>query len=375
MAPRKKTTSKTSVKSASSARGKNSTRHKSTNSQAKSILPFRLTWLKTFLILCIFALSGAIWQSLFRPLSVTATGKVLQIKSGQTYSGLIGYLAQRDMIHYPIILKIYRNMFIHHTLKAGAYEIPAGISASKLLRLLNDGKLKQLNRVLLVEGMTFNQFKQRLAANPDIKKTVLNLPDAQILAAAGIPKTHPEGWFAPDTYMFSAGVSDILVLKKVYDKQKQIVDQEWKGRAADLPYHSINDALIMASIVEKETGSDGERAKVAAVFINRLKQGMRLQTDPTVIYGMGTQYNGNITRKDLETPTAYNTYKIDGLPPTPIAMPGRAAIHAALHPANIDALYFVATGTGGHKFSSTLAEHNAAVQSYLKVMRSKRNGS
>lgn len=373
MAPRKKTTSKTTAIRASSARGKKPVSKKSTGSQ--SAQPFRLTWVKTLIILCVFALCGAIWQSLFRPLSVAATGKMLQIKSGQTYSGLIGYLAQRDMIHFPFILKIYRNIFIHNTLKAGVYEIPAGINASKLLRLLNDGKLAQLNRVLLVEGMTFDQFKQRLAANPDIKQTVLNLPDAQILAAAGIPKAHPEGWFAPDTYMFSTGVSDVLVLKQVYEKQEHILDQEWKGRAPDLPYRSINDALTMASIVEKETGSDGERAKVAAVFVNRLKQGMRLQTDPTVIYGMGAQYNGNITRKDLETPTAYNTYKIDGLPPTPIAMPGRAAIHAALHPANIDAVYFVATGTGGHKFTNTLAEHNAAVQSYLKVMRSKRNGS
>lgn len=373
MVPRKKTTSKTTAKRASTARGKSSARKRTTAS--KNVQPFRLTWFKTVVILCIFALCGAIWQSLFRPLSVTATGKMLQIKSGQTYSGLIGYLAQREMIHFPIILKIYRNIFIHNTLKAGVYEIPAGISASKLLSLLNDGKLAQLNRVLLVEGMTFNQFKQRLAANPDIKQTVLKLSDAQILAAACIPKSHPEGWFAPDTYMFSTGVSDVVVLKQVYEKQKQILDKEWKNRAPNLPYNSINEALIMASIVEKETGSDGERAKVAAVFANRLKLGMRLQTDPTVIYGIGAQYNGNITRKDLETHTPYNTYKINGLPPTPIAMPGRAAIHATLHPANTDALYFVATGTGGHKFTSTLDEHNAAVQSYLKVMRNKRNGS
>lgn len=373
MAPRKKTTSKTTGKRASAARGQNSARQKSAASPKSAF--FRLTWFKTFVILCIFALSGAVWQSLFRPLSVTATGKMLQIKSGQTFSGLIGYLAQRDMIYFPVILKIYRTIFIHNTLKAGVYEIPAGISASELLRLLNEGKLTQLNRVLLIEGMTFNQFKQRLAANPDIKQTVLTLPDTQILAAAGIPKVHPEGWFAPDTYMFAVGVTDVDVLKEIYQKQQQILNQEWSQRAPDLPYHSMTEALIMASIVEKETGTDGERAKVAAVFINRLKQGMRLQTDPTVIYGMGTQYNGNITRKDLETLTPYNTYKINGLPPTPIAMPGRAAIHAALHPANIDALYFVATGTGGHKFSSTLAEHNAAVQRYLQVMRSKKNES
>lgn len=372
MASRKKTTSKATAKHASSARSKNSTRKKNTVNQ--NVSPFRLTWFKTFVILCIFALAGAIWQSLFRPLSVAATGKMLQIKSGQTYSGLISNLAQRDMIHFPLILRVYRSIFIHNKLKAGVYEIPAGVSASELLKLLNNGQLVQLNRVLLVEGMTFNQLKQRLEVNEDIKKTVLQLPNDQILTAAEIPQKNPEGWFAPDTYFFQIGETDVNVLKQLYEKQDDRLKHEWQNRAPDLPYKTMNDALTMASIVEKETGVDGERSKVAAVFVNRLRQGMRLQTDPTVIYGMGDQYDGNITRKDLETLTPYNTYKIDGLPPTPIAMPGLAAIHAALHPADIDALYFVATGTGGHKFSSTLAEHNAAVQKYLQVMRTKKDG-
>jgi UPF0755 protein len=368
MTQRKKPAAKTTARNAA-ARANNSMRK-----QLKSTPSNGLTWFKTLVILCVFVLCGMVWQSLFRPLSVATTGKMLQIKNGQTYSGLIGYLAQRDMVRFSLILKIYQRLFIHNTLKAGAYEIPAGISASELLKLLNNGQLVQLNRVLLVEGMTFNQLKQRLDANDDIKKTVLNLPNDQILAAAHIPHNNPEGWFAPDTYFFQVGETDVNVLKQLYDKQDQRMKLEWGNRASDLPYHSMNDALTMASIVEKETGVGGERAKVAAVFVNRLKQGMRLQTDPTVIYGMGDQYTGNITRKDLETPTPYNTYKIDGLPPTPIAMPGLASIHAALHPADIDALYFVATGTGGHKFSSTLAEHNAAVQKYLQVMRTKKDG-
>jgi UPF0755 protein len=369
MTQRKKPAAKTTVKNSAAARVKNST-----VKQSQSKPSHGLTWLKTLIILSIFLLCGVVWQALFRPLSVAATGKILQIKTGQTYSGLIGYLAQRDMVRFPVILKIYQRVFIHNTLKAGAYEIPAGVSASELLKLLNSGQLAQLNRVLLVEGMTFNQLKLRLEANDDIKKTVLQLPNDQIMAAAHIPQSNPEGWFAPDTYFFEVGETDINVLKKLYEKQDVRMAQEWKNRAPDLPYHSMNDALTMASIVEKETGVGGERAKVAAVFVNRLKQGMRLQTDPTVIYGMGDQYHGRISKKDLETPTIYNTYLINGLPPTPIAMPGLAAIHAALHPADINALYFVATGTGGHKFTSTLAEHNAAVQQYLQVMRAKSGG-
>jgi UPF0755 protein len=368
MTQRKKPVAKTTAKNSAAARAKNST-HK----QPQSKPSHGLTWLKTFVILCVFVLCGVVWQSLFRPLSVAATGKLLQIKSGQTYSGLIGYLAQRDMIRFPVILKIYQRVFIHNTLKAGTYEIPAGVSASELLKQLNSGQLVQLNRVLLVEGMTFNQLKQRLEANTDIKKTVLQLPNDQIMAAAHIPQSNPEGWFAPDTYFFEGGETDVNVLKLLYEKQEARMKSEWNKRATDLPYHSMEEALTMASIVEKETGVGGERAKVAAVFVNRLKQGMRLQTDPTVIYGMGDQYHGRISKKDLETPTLYNTYSINGLPPTPIAMPGLAAIHAALHPADINALYFVATGTGGHKFTSTLAEHNAAVQQYLQVMRTKKN--
>ncbi len=335
----------------------------------------RLTWFKTFAIVCILALAGIVWQSLFLPLSVAASDKMLQVSSGQTYSGLIGDLAERDIVQFPFIIKMYRRLFIHNVLKAGTYEIPDQVSASGLLASLSDGQIFKLNRVTLIEGMTFQQLKQRLKANQDIRKTILNLPDDQILAAANIPKIHPEGWFAPDTYFFQVDETDVNVLKHLYDEQEKRIQQAWKNRALNLPYRSINDALTMASIIEKETGVGGERAKVAAVFVNRLRLGMRLQTDPTVIYGMGDQYDGRIGKKDLQTLTSYNTYMINGLPPTPIAMPGLASIHAALHPANTQALYFVATGTGGHQFSYTLAEHNAAVQRYLQVMRAKKQGA
>jgi UPF0755 protein len=332
----------------------------------------RFPWVRGLAVVFVLLLGLMVWQALFRPMNMSASNKVMQVKQGQTYSGLINFLGQHDVVRFPIIIKAYRALFIHNTLKAGAFELPAGINAYQLLNLVNKGELAQMNRVQLIEGTTFAQLKQRLVANTDVKNTVLASDNAQILAAAGIQEAHPEGWFAPDTYFFSQGESDVVVLKQLYEKQKKILNSEWQKRATDLPYHNMYEALIMASIVEKETGLDSERAEVAAVFINRLKLGMRLQTDPTVIYGMGASYDGNITRKDLETPTAYNTYTINGLPPTPIAMPGIAAIHAALHPANTDAIYFVATGTGGHKFSSTLEEHNAAVQKYLQVMRAKR---
>ncbi len=365
----KKTTASKKRRYSSAVRGKKNLRKKLTSQ------PFRLTRFKTIAILTILAFCGVVWHSLFRPLSVNESDKMLQVDSGQTYSGLIGDLAQRDMIQFPLIVKIYQRLFIHDVLKAGTYEIPDQVSASGLLQSLSQGQIFKLNKVTLIEGMTFQQLKQRLKANQDIRKTILNLPDDQILAAANIPKIHPEGWFAPDTYFFQVDETDVNVLKHLYVEQEKRVQQAWKNRALNLPYRSINDALTMASIIEKETGVGGERAKVAGVFVNRLRLGMRLQTDPTVIYGMGDQYDGRIGKKDLQTLTAYNTYLINGLPPTPIAMPGLASINAALHPAQTEALYFVATGTGGHQFSETLAEHNAAVQRYLQVMRAKKQVS
>ncbi len=375
--PRKKATSQKTSSSSAKPKVKRKAAVANKRPAAKTQAgAHRFPWVRSLALVFVVLFGIMVWQALFRPLNMVSSNKVMQVKSGQTYSGLINFLGQHDMVRFPLIIKAYRALFIHNTLKAGAFELPAGINAYQLLNLVNRGELAQMSRVLLVEGNTFAQLKQRLIANTEIKNTVLNQDNAQILAAAGIPESHPEGWFAPDTYFFSQGESDVAVLKQLYDKQQKTLNAEWEKRATGLPYHNKYEALIMASIVEKETGIESERAEVAAVFVNRLKQGMRLQTDPTVIYGIGASYNGNITRKDLETATPYNTYVINGLPPTPIAMPGAAAIHAALHPAQSDATYFVATGTGGHKFSSTLAEHNAAVQKYLQVMRAKRaNGS
>lgn len=201
----------------------------------------------------------------------------------------------------------------------------------------------------------------------DIKQLGINLPEYYA------PNGNLEGWFSPDTYYFNEGISDKKVLVTLFERQYETLMKAWEHRQPDLPYQNPYEALIMASIIEKETSLDAERAEVAGVFVNRLQKGMRLQTDPTVIYGMGERYNGNITRADLQEKTAYNTYQIDGLPPTPIALPSIASIKASLNPNKTDAIFFVATGYGGHKFTSNLSDHNKAVQEYLKVMREKKD--
>lgn len=220
--------------------------------------------------------------------------------------------------------------------------------------------------LILIEGTRFSDLREQLALRDDLEQATQGLSDAQVLAAIGAPETHPEGLFAPDTYLMEAGDRDIDVLRRLYLRQQAILLDEWAQRDSNLPYRNPYDALIMASIIEKETGVADERAQIAGVFVRRLRLGMRLQTDPTVIYGMGDAYKGNIRRSDLRRPTPYNTYVIYGLPPTPIALPSRAAIHAALHPAPGTALYFVADGRGGHVFSDDLKSHNRAVNRYQR---------
>ena len=316
-----------------------------------------------------------VWQGLWRDIPMRGASQMLTIKQGQTYSGLISELSKKDQIKLPIVAKIYHRLFIHDTLKAGVYEIKKGTSVQQLLQMLSNGELAQMNRVLVIEGTTFAQLKNRLRTDPNVTQTLTGLDNTQILKALQIDEQHPEGWFAPDTYYFAKGETDAAILKHLYRTQKKTLDQAWQNKAPNLPYKNAYEALIMASIVEKETGIASERFDVAGVFVRRLKIGMRLQTDPTVIYGMGDSYKGNIRRQDLLTPTPYNTYTINGLPPTPIALPSKASIEAALHPADGKSLYFVATGNGGHNFSDSLEQHNQAVAEYLKALRLKREQS
>ncbi|MNZ91396.1 putative aminodeoxychorismate lyase [compost metagenome] len=216
----------------------------------------------------------------------------------------------------------------------------------------------------LVEGWSFRQLRAALAGQERLEQTLAGLDDATLMQRLGLDGQHPEGRFFPDTYRYVRGMRDIDLLRQAHERLESVLDEEWRQRAEDLPYREPYQALIMASLVEKETGAAEERDEIAGVFVRRLRAGMLLQTDPTVIYGLGERYAGNLTRAHLREPTPYNTYVHAGLPPTPIAMVGREAIHAALHPAAGDSLYFVARGDGTHVFSRSLDEHNRAVREF-----------
>ena len=253
-------------------------------------------------------------------------------------------------------------------IKAGTYAIKPQATLQSVLTMITEGKEYQY-AITLVDGERFSEWRELLQADPHLKHTSDGMTQTQISTAIGIDNDKVEGYFLPNTYHFTAGTSDISILKRAHIAMMKELDLAWQQRAKDSPLKTPYQALIMASIIEKETAVASERGLVASVFMNRLRANMPLQTDPTVIYGMGDKYHGNITKKDLRTPTAYNTYTMRGLPPTPIAMPSKAAIMAAVDPDNSDFYYFVADGKGGHKFSTTLVEHNRAVRAYLKILR------
>ncbi|MGK9171680.1 cell division protein YceG [Yokenella regensburgei] len=255
--------------------------------------------------------------------------------------------------------------------KAGTYRLTPDMTVRQMLQLLESGKEAQFP-LRFVEGMRVSDYLQQLRTAPWIKHTLKNDDYATVAATLDFERADwVEGWFWPDTWMYTANTTDVALLKRAHQKMVSAVDQAWEGRIDGLPYKDKNEMVTMASIIEKETAVASERDQVASVFINRLRIGMRLQTDPTVIYGMGARYNGKLTRADLETPTAYNTYVINGLPPGPIATPGEASLRAAAHPAKTPYLYFVADGKGGHTFNTNLNSHNKSVQEYLKVLKEK----
>jgi len=253
-------------------------------------------------------------------------------------------------------------------IRAGSYEIQSGTTPAQLLDKMVRGD-QTMEQLRLIEGWNIRQVRAALSAAPALRNTTSQMSDAELMAALGAPGVAPEGRFFPDTYAYSRGVSDLTVLKRAYRQMRERLATAWEGRAEGLPLKSADEALILASIVEKETGTAGDRSLVAAVFTNRLRIGMPLQTDPTVIYGLGEAYDGNLHKRDLQSDTVYNTYTRGGLPPTPIAMPGAASLQAALHPAASKALYFVSRGDGSSEFSEDLAAHNRAVNKYIRKLQ------
>ena len=312
------------------------------------------------------AMCAAAWLAYFafKPIDVPRNARTFNVDHGRSLRSVSEQFAHAGLIseHWSFLM-FARLMGAAGEIKAGSYEVGEQIAPYRLLEKIVRGEFAQAE-LRFIEGWTFAQLRSVLDGHPALKHDNTGLSDAQILERLGIDKTSPEGLFFPDTYHFAVASSDLALLKQAYSKMQAKLQALWEERAQGLPLNNAYEALIFASIVEKETGRNDERELVAAVFINRLKRGMRLQTDPTVIYGLGPAFDGNLRRRDLQTDNSYNTYTRYGLPPTPIAMPGEASIRATLNPAQSPALYFVARGDGSHQFSSNLVEHNRAVNKF-----------
>ena len=321
------------------------------------------------LFLIISIVSIVLWleyeQALTDPV-ISGKSKLIEIKKGDSFNKITDKLIQQNIAIKPLWFKLiaYQKK-VSNKLKTGEYELQAGLTMPDILSKLVEGKSLQYS-ITFPEGWSFKQIFQEIKSNPHIDHTLEKNDYKSIMMKLSSDYEHPEGLFFPDTYFFEKNATDLSLLQKSHRKMLSVLNTEWEKREEGLPLEDAYQALILASIVEKETGAAEERERIAGVFTRRLETGMLLQTDPTVIYGMGDEYKGNIRYKDLRKPTPYNTYVIKGLPPTPIAMPGKEAIYAALHPAKGKSVYFVAKGNGTHVFSETLREHNNAVNKYQR---------
>ena len=303
----------------------------------------------------------------------------IQVEQGASVRTVLLELTKQGALKQPRTVELYLRIARHINghqprIQAGMYEIPAGASAAQILELFDQGRVV-LEQLTIIEGSRFADLRHTLDSHAAVAHTLHGKSDEEVMTALGHPGEFPEGRFFPDTYRFAAKTTDLEIMSLAYNAMQRVLDDAWQHRSADLPFQTAYAALILASIVEKETGLPAERPKIAGVFVTRLRKGMRLQTDPTVIYGLGAGYDGDIHTRDLAADTPYNTYTRAGLPPTPIALPGRESILAAVHPQERGEIYFVATGTGdgGHHFSKTLEEHNAAVRSYLEHLRAQQH--
>ena len=333
--------------------------------------------LRTLVLLIILgaAAAGAIawWGNkwLQQPIAGLQERTTFEVPRGASTRSVATALNERGLLDRPQVWVVWSRLTRSDSaLKAGEYELQPGLTPRGLLSLLSSGQVL-LHSITFIEGSTFADVRNALVANDAVNNENANRSDVDIMRALGEPELHPEGQFFPDTYRFPRGTTDLELLTIAHRRMQDELRKAWDKRATDLPLASSYEALILASIVEKETALERERSQIAGVFVERLRRGMRLQTDPTVIYGMGARYDGNIRRVDLSRDTPYNTYTRPGLPPTPIAMPGLESLQAAVQPDVSGALFFVATGVGdgSHYFSKTLAEHNLAVRRYLRELR------
>ena len=318
------------------------------------------------LVLAGLLLGLSVWQqdvALKQPLNLTQE-QLLDVPAGSTPTGVLNRLQADGVIKDAFWLRLYwRFNLSDQSFHSGEYRMTPAMDAKALLGLWQRGEVVQYS-LTLVEGWNFRQVRAALAKQLKLEQNLTGLSDTELMARLGHAGVFPEGRFFPDTYRYVRGMSDVDLLKQAYNRLDEVLAEEWTRRAADVPYVDPYHALIMASLVEKETGVPQERAQIAGVFVRRLQMGMLLQTDPTVIYGLGERYNGKLTRASLKEPTPYNTYVIAGLPPTPISLVGREAIHAALNPVPGSSLYFVARGDGSHVFSADLDAHNSAVREF-----------
>lgn len=330
--------------------------------------PLILQWALGLLLVALAAVAAATWRWLDQPLTLAQDPVELSIESGTSPRAVAQAWVDAGVQTPPRLLyEWFRWSGQARQIRAGSYEAPAGTTPRELLDKIVAGR-EALETVRLPEGETLREWREALASAPHLKPASAGLDDAQLMAAIGAPGQAPEGRFFPDTYAYGRGVSDLAVLRRAYRLMQRHLDNTWAGRAPDLPLNSADEALILASIVEKETGLADDRGLVAGVFVNRLRLGMRLQTDPTVIYGLGAAFDGNLRKRDLLADGPFNTYTRAGLPPTPIAMPSLASLHAAVHPATTKAIYFVARGDGSSVFSDNLADHNRAVNRYQRKL-------
>ncbi len=307
------------------------------------------------------------------PMTLAQPEQYFTVVSGDSVGKIATSLQQQGLIESS---RLFRWMVKFsgeaQRIQAGEYLLTEGMTPGQLLQNMVQGKVRQFS-LTMIEGQTFREMMQLINAEPNLKHTLNGLSDDEIMARIGHPDEHPEGRFLPETYYFPRGLSDVEFLKRAYDALSRELDEAWQSRDVGLPLKTPYEALILASIVEKETGLASERPAIAGVFIRRLEKRMRLQTDPTIIYGLGPDFDGNLRRRDLKTDGPYNSYTRRGLPPTPIAMPGADAIRAVMHPDDSDNLFFVAKGDGSHHFSATVEEHNRAVTKYQRSGR-KREG-